>query len=78
MTRRLEGWNHVPRGYGASFELVSAPRWLRIWFRTPVLDRFAYPVAVHRGYGVLHPDPGWAPDEREQVPEGWRMSRPRG
>jgi hypothetical protein len=75
---RLEGWNHIPLGYVASFELDTAPRWLRVWFHIPFLDRFAYPIAVRRGFGVLDPDPGWSPGEREHVPEGWRLSGRRG
>ena len=31
----LEGWNHIPRGYGADFDVATAPWWLRLWFRTP-------------------------------------------
>jgi hypothetical protein len=58
---RLVGWNDIPPGYGAQFELDGAPAWLRLWFRTPFLDRFAYPVAVRRGYGWLTPPPGAAP-----------------
>jgi hypothetical protein len=45
----------------AGRELGSAPGWLRIWFRTPFLDRFAYPVAVRRGLDVLGPQPAWPP-----------------
>jgi hypothetical protein len=71
---RLEGWNHIPLGYSARFELDAAPRWLRVWFHTPFVDRFAYPLAVRRGFGVLHPHPGWPADEREDVPAGWRVS----
>lgn len=70
---RLEGWNHVPEGYGASFDLRSAPLWLRAWFRAPFLDRFAYPLLVRRGLGYLTPHPGVPPEEREEVPDGWRV-----
>jgi hypothetical protein len=66
---RLEGWNSVPDGYGASFETEAAPRWLRVWFRMPFIDRFAYPIMVRRGYAVLTPMPGHVLSE---VPPGWK------
>ena len=73
---RLEGWNHVPRGYAADFEVRAAPAWLRAWFRTPFLDRFAYPRMVERGVGYLVPQPGVAPADREVVTSGWRVRPP--
>ena len=50
---RFEGWNHTPEGYGARFDVQSASLWLRVFFHTPVLDRFAYPALVSRGHGYL-------------------------
>ena len=73
---RLEGWNHVPRGYAADFEVHAAPVWLRAWFRTPFLDRFAYPRMVERGFGYLVPQPGVDSAEREVVTRGWRVRPP--
>jgi len=70
---RLEGWNHVPRGYGASFDTGSAPWWLRAWFRTPFVDRFAYPVLVKRGLGWLTAFPMSPGEVREPVAKGWRV-----
>jgi hypothetical protein len=58
----LEGWNHIPKDFGARFDLNAAPWWLCAWFATPLLDRFAYPVLVRRGYGHLSPQPGIVPD----------------
>jgi hypothetical protein len=74
---RLEGWNHIPTGYGADFDVEAAPRWLRIWFRTPFLDRFAYPLMVKRGFAYLAPHPGVGPEDRDEVSGGWRL-RPGG
>jgi hypothetical protein len=72
----LEGWDRVPRGYGAEFELAGAPWWLRLWFRTPLLDRYAHPVAVARGHGFLLPNP-YCPEEEREVPaQGWRVREP--
>lgn len=74
---RLEGWNHVPEGYGAWFDTASAPLWLRLWFRTPFVDRWAHPHMVRRGYGYLTPHPGEPPETREEITGGWRI-RPEG
>ena len=69
---RLQGWNEIPDGYGAWFDLNRAPLWLRLWFRTPFLDRFAYPVVVRRGFGHLTAHPGWSPDQLGEIGPGWR------
>ena len=74
---RLEGWNHIPDGFGAQFDLVAAPWWLPAWFRTPLLDRFAYPVVVRRGHGWLSMHPGVTVRQEVIVPAraaGWRFS----
>lgn len=73
---RLEGWNHIPQGYGATFDVASAPRWLRLWFHTPFVDRFAYPRLVERGLGHLTRQPDCADEDREQVDGGWRVRDP--
>lgn len=70
---RLEGWNTIPDGYGPRFEMSRAPLWLRLWFRTPVLDKFAYPVAVRRGFGHLTADSEWPTDMLGDVGPGWRI-----
>jgi hypothetical protein len=72
----LEGWHHIPRGYGADFDLDGAPWWLRLWFHTPFIDRYAYPRLIGRGYGYLTPSPGWPEEQREVPGPGWRV-RPR-
>jgi hypothetical protein len=68
---RLAGWNDIPRGYGAEFDLAQAPLWLRAWFKTPLLDRFAYPVAVRRGYGWLTKQPTL--DAAPIGDDGWQV-----
>lgn len=74
---KLEGWNHIPQGYGAEFALREAPWWLRVWFSIPFIDRFAYPIVVRRGHGWLSPMPGLSTEQRGQVSPGWRI-RPDG
>lgn len=73
---RLEGWNHIPDGYGARFDLPAAPRWLRVLFRTPFLDRFAYPLLVKRGHGYLQPSPHLPAREHPTQLGDWRIDPP--
>jgi hypothetical protein len=69
----LEGWNTIPNGYGASFDMASAPLWLRFWFQVPLADRFAYPIAVRCGFGALRAHPGSSAAQRGPVSSGWRV-----
>lgn len=74
---RLEGWNHIPKGYGATFDVAAAPTWLRLLHRIPVIDRFSFPLLVKQGLGWLSPDGSLPEDELAPVGGGWRME-PRG
>ncbi len=72
----LEGWSEVPEGYAASFEWKHAPTWLRILGSLPYADRFAFPVMVKKGLGVLTPHPGEeARDPTSVRARGWRVER---
>lgn len=73
---RLEGWNHIPEGYGARFDVRSAPLWLRCVFHTPFFDRFAHPLMVQRGHGYLRASPEWPQEQLGDVREGWRIDPP--
>lgn len=70
---RLTGWNNIPTGYGARFEVRRAPWRLRVLYATPFLDRFAYPLLVRRGLGVLTPHPGWDGAERATITGNWQV-----
>lgn len=69
----LEGWDHIPHGYSAEFDLTGAPLWLRQWFRTPFLDRYAHPLVVARGYAYLTMKDFVPAEEREPVASGWKL-----
>ncbi|MDX6199470.1 MAG: hypothetical protein QOJ79_2621 [Actinomycetota bacterium] len=71
---RLDGWNAIPTGYGATFDVGAAPWWLRLLFHAPSVDRFAYPLLVKRGLGVLSPHPGWPRERLGPVAGGWRVA----
>lgn len=72
----LEGWDHIPRGHVADFDVASAPWWLRLWFRTPFVDRYAYPRLVRRGHGYLTPLHDCPAGDREPIGGGWRLREP--
>lgn len=67
------GWSEIPEGYGATFEVSRAPMWLRILHGLPFVDRFAYPLLVARGYGMLRAHPGLLTDALGPVTGGWRV-----
>ncbi|MDP1719725.1 MAG: hypothetical protein Q8L08_01810 [Candidatus Nanopelagicaceae bacterium] len=49
----LLGWNVLPDDCVAEFNFDDGPSWLKALALTPYFDRFAYPIAVRRGLGVL-------------------------
>lgn len=69
----MEGWNRIPEGYSATFDLAAAPRWLRAWFHSPLIDRFAYRLLVALGYGWLDVIHGAERDRDAAVARGWRI-----
>jgi hypothetical protein len=73
----LEGWDHIPRGYGAEFYMGDAPWWLRFWVKTPFIDRYSYPQVVARGHALLIPHRDHTRDAVEVPGPGWRV-RPVG
>jgi len=57
------GWDWLPE-YGASPRLRQMPRWVRVWFRVPFVDRFAYEwMWWHGGWSVLVPADSDPPDD---------------
>lgn len=74
----MKGWDSIPDGYGAVFEIAGAPLAARVLLRIPFLDRFAYPMMVRAGCGYLirhpgarvatvPPDGGWTVVSAEQI-----------
>lgn len=54
---RRPGWDWLPE-HGAAPNLAAMPRWVRAWYRTPWLDRYAYEwMWWHGGWSVLVPSP---------------------
>jgi hypothetical protein len=43
---KIRGWNDFEGANGLLFYNRAYPRWLNLWLRIPVVDRFAYPFVV--------------------------------
>lgn len=57
---RLAAWNWLPPG-GAAPRLDLAPRWLRYWYHTPFVDRWAHASMWWRGCWEVSPPEGPPP-----------------
>jgi hypothetical protein len=44
---KIRGWNDLEGANGVHLYRKAYPRWLNVWLRIPIIDRFAYPVAVN-------------------------------
>lgn len=67
----LIGWNVLPDDFVTEFKFEDGPRWLKILAFTPYFERFAYPIAVRRGLGILWSD-RVSQSEREALESiGW-------
>ena len=56
----LPGWNWLPPQHGAAPRLDRVPWWVRAWYRTPLLDRYAHVWMWHHGGWELRPSQ-WQP-----------------
>jgi hypothetical protein len=65
------GWQWLPE-HGARPNLRAVPRWVRVWYRTPFLDRYAYEwMWWHGGWNVLVPgEPPPPPQAGVREPRG--------
>lgn len=72
------GWQWLPE-FGALPNLRAVPRWVRIWYRTPLVDRFAYEwMWWHGGWSVLAPGDTPPPEAGVREPRRPHPSAPAG
>jgi len=49
-------WNWIPPEHGLSPRMDRVPWWVRLWYRAPILDRFAHAwMWDHGGWDVVPP-----------------------
>lgn len=61
----------VPIGFSAEFSFDRGPAWLRILAQTPFFDRYAYSIAMRRGFAELWPDFKDSKLDEDFEIEGW-------
>ncbi len=50
-------WDWTPAGSGVTLRLDRVPRWAGLWYRTPLLDRYAHAwLWYHGGWDVIPPE----------------------
>ncbi len=57
----LPSWNWMPEP-GAVPRLDRVPRWVRAWYHTPLVDRFAHSWMWHHGGWDVVPPDSWSPE----------------
>ncbi len=49
----LTGWDDASLNLVTEIDFKSSPFWVRFLALTPVVEKYAYPVAVRRGFGTI-------------------------
>ena len=69
----LVGWNDSSIDFYTEIDFKSAPSWIRFLALTPVLEKYAYPVAVRRGFGTIWISEDSARDIDVYLVQGWQI-----
>jgi len=65
----LPGWNWLPPEHGVRPDPERVPAWVRAWYRTPLIDRYAYVWMWHHGgLEILPPQQGPADPAGDRPP----------
>ena len=67
------GWDDASLNSVTEIDFKSSPFWVRLLALTPVVEKYAYPIAVRRGYGTI-----WFPKDSEVdvsvfLAQGWQV-----
>jgi hypothetical protein len=69
----LLGWDDASINSVTEIDFKSSPFWIRLLALTPVIEKYAYPIAVRRGYGTI-----WISNDSEIdidlfISQGWQV-----
>jgi len=69
----IVGWNDASINSVTEIDFKSSPLWIRLLALTPVVEKFAYPIAVRRGYGTIWISNDSAIDVDIFKSQGWQV-----
>ena len=69
----IVGWNDASLNSVTEIDFKNSPFWIRILALTPFIEKYAYPIAVRRGFGTI-----WFPKDSEVdvspfLIQGWQV-----
>lgn len=67
------GWDDASLDTFSKIDFTSSPLWLRLLALTPVLEKFAYPIAIRRGFGTIWVQRDVVIDRNLFLSQGWQV-----
>lgn len=67
----LVGWNDSSLDFFTEIDFRNTPFWIRFLALTPVVEKYAYPVAIRRGFGTIWITKDSAVDVDIFLAQGW-------
>jgi hypothetical protein len=69
----LLGWNDASLDSVTEIDFKSSPKWLRFLALTPVVEKYAYPIAVRRGFATIWISNDSVVDIDFFLAQGWKV-----
>jgi hypothetical protein len=67
------GWDDASLNLVTEIDFKSSPFWVRLLALTPVVEKYAYPVAVRRGFGTIWISKDSVVDIDIFLAQGWKV-----
>ena len=67
------GWNDVPEEAFAKFDFWKCPTWIRTLARFPIIEIFAYPLIVKKGFATIWIPKNFSFETGRFESKGWNV-----
>ena len=67
------GWNDVPEEAFAKFDFWKCPTWIRVLARVPIIEIFAYPLIVKKGFATIWIPKNFSFETGRFESKGWNV-----
>jgi len=67
------GWNDVPEEAFAKFDFWKCPTWIRTLARVPIIEIFAYPLIVKKGFATIWIPKNFTFETGKFESKGWNV-----